>query len=84
MAMLKLQAGAAKAVTPSDTADILRDQENDCSGPTLYVGTGGSLVVITIAGDEVTFANVPDGTFIPVMVKRVKAATTATDILALW
>ena len=84
MSYLKLQAGGAKAVTPSDTDDLLRDEQTDCSGPTLYVGTGGDLVVITIAGDEVTLANVPDGTFIPVMVKRVKAATTATDIVALW
>lgn len=84
MGYQKLQASRAVDVVKSDTADIVIVGETEASGCTLYVGTGGDLVVTTIAGDDVTFKNVPSGTFIPVMVKRVKAATSAADIIALW
>jgi len=51
----------------------------------LYVGTGGTLRVLTAAGDDITFTNVPNGTFFPVQVIRVFASTTnANNIIALW
>lgn len=50
----------------------------------LYVGVSGNINVITVGGDEVNFNAIPAGTFVPVQVKRVKAAgTTATNIIAL-
>ncbi len=67
---------SAIAVTPSNTDDIQR--------ACLYIGTGGDVVVRTAnSSTNVTFANVADGTFLPVMVTRVLEATTADDILAL-
>ena len=86
MAYTKLQAQNALAVTPSDTAAIVGpDSYSVNRGCVLYVGTGGALVVKTAGGDTVTFANVPDGTFLPVQVLQVLATgTDASDILALW
>ena len=86
MAYTKLQANRANAVTPSDTVDIPSpDPSHQNRGCVLYVGTGGTLVVRTAGGDDMTLTNVADGTFIPVQVIRVFAtATTATDILSLW
>ncbi len=68
---------SAEAVTPSDINDIQR--------ACLYIGTGGDVVVRTANSSvNVTFVNVADGTFLPVMVTRIlDTGTTASDILAL-
>lgn len=57
------------AVTPSDNTDISPAGGTISSenvGVCLYVGTGGDLVAVSPSGDVVTFANVPDGTFMPI------------------
>lgn len=88
MAYQKLQAGRAAVVTPSDTANIPNVASGDGSGnngSVLYVGTGGNLKVMTVGGDQVTFTNIQEGTFLPVQVLRVFATgTDADDIIALW
>ena len=91
MAYTKLQALRAAAVTPSDTANIPNislqsgDPVTSSSACALFVGTGGTLVVRTAGGDDVTLLNIADGTFLPIQVVRVFATgTTAADILALW
>ncbi len=53
-------------------------------GPVLYVGTGGSLEIITVGGDSITLTNVGNASFIPIMVSEVLSATTCSDIIALW
>lgn len=51
----------------------------------LYVGGAGNVVVDTIGSDlSITFAAVPVGTILPVQVKKLRSATTATNIIALW
>ena len=87
-----LQATRALSVTPSDTNDIPSPTEVDVTtgnpiginyGCLLYVGSGGSLKVLTIGNDEVTFTSFSG--FLPVQVKRVYATgTTATSIIGLW
>ena len=49
----------------------------------LYVGTGGSVICTPsgVGATEVTFAKVPDGTFLPIYVKAIATGTTASDIL---
>lgn len=84
MAYQKLQASRAVAVTKSDTEDIVAPTGGPNDGCVLYVGTGGTLVVRTAGGDDVTLSNVPNGTFIPIQVVRVFTASTANNILALW
>lgn len=51
----------------------------------LYIGTGGNLRVITASGQDVTFANVVGGSFLPVQVLKVfGTGTAASDLVALW
>lgn len=67
----------AAAVTPNDSTDL-------SSAGFLYVGTGGDVALITSGSNTVTFANVPSGSFLPVLTTRVLATgTTASDILVL-
>lgn len=74
------------AVAPNDDTDLTTHTRG------LWVGTGGDLVVIFAAdksasgaGTAVTIANVPDGTLLPVRVRRVKdTGTDADDIVALY
>lgn len=90
MANLKLQTSRAAVVTPNDTINIpyvgdLTAAPNAAQWPcVLYVGTGGTLHILTAEGDDVSLVNVPDGTFIPIQVIRVFTDSTAADILALW
>ena len=84
MAYQKLQAGRAAAVTPSNTDDIFPPNNGEDLGCVLYVGTGGTLSVQTVGGDNVVFQSVPSGTFFPVMVRKVYTASTASNIVALW
>lgn len=63
-------------VTPSDTTPLTGVRS-------LYVGTGGT-VVLTVNGQIRTLVNVPDGSILPVKgITRVRAATTASNIVAL-
>lgn len=62
------------AVTPSDTTLV--------DARAIFVGGEGNLVLENEDGTDVTFA-VKAGTLLPVSPKRVKAATTATGIVAL-
>ena len=81
----KLQPARANNVTPSDTENIPNPGNGSVEGCVLYVGTGGFLRVLTAAGDDITFHNVPSGTFFPVQVIRVfDSVTTAEHIVALW
>ena len=64
------------AVTPSDST-VLPSTRG------LYVGTGGNLAV-TMLGADITFANVPAGTLLPLQVQKVLASTTAASIVALY
>jgi hypothetical protein len=59
--------------------------QNNKEACVLYVGTGGNLRVLTASGQDVTFANVLGGTFLPVQVLKVfRTSTSASDFVALW
>ena len=51
----------------------------------LYIGTGGNVAVRLVGnpGTTLTFVNVPDGTWLPVWVVKVLAATTASDMIGI-
>lgn len=79
---LVLTANIFNAGTQSFTIYSSADHPNQ--GCVLYVGGAGDLSVVTSSGSEVTLVGIVAGSFIPVQVLRVKAATTATNIVALW
>ena len=59
----------------------------DYNGAALYIALGGNLKVRMIGGDVVTLKNVPDGCFLPILVKSVLPVGDSTDpyhITALW
>lgn len=87
MAYQKLQPSRAAMADLDDNVNIINPADNlpTKEGCVLYVGVGGDVKVLTAGGDEVTFVNVQNGTFLPVQVLRVFSSdTTASDILALW
>ena len=93
--MLSLIGKKVVNVTPSNTVNIKDESGNDQIG-SLYVGTGGDVVVLPwyngqtnsalttgVSGAKI-FKNVPDGAFLPIGCSKVFATgTTATDILAI-
>lgn len=83
MSYQKLQAGRAAEVVPSND-EIYAPNGGEETGCVLYVGTGGTLNVQTVGGDDVTFQSVPSGSFFPVQVRKVYASSTASNIVALW
>lgn len=50
----------------------------------LYVGGLGDVEVTMADGQVVTFTNVANGTLLPIQVQQVRAATSATAIIALY
>jgi len=77
---LSSPATSAAAVVPSDTTDL------DRVARSLYVAVGGDLRLL-LAEDTapVSFAGVPAGAVLPVVVRRVLATgTTASGVVALY
>lgn len=72
-------ANGAAAITPSNTTDLTVYARG------IYVGVGGNITVdMTDSGTNITFLAVPQGTILPVQVKRVySTGTTATNLVAL-
>lgn len=66
----------AIAVTKSDTT-VLRDVA------ALFVGGAGDVTVRTVRGTTVAFVGVLAGSILPIAVDQVRAATTATNIVAI-
>lgn len=68
---------SAVAVTPSDVTELAHTDA-------IYIGGDGSLVVTMDNGSDATFAGMVAGTGLELRVTKVKAASTATNILALY
>ena len=70
--------GDAAAVTPSDTVNLREPS-------IIWIGTTGSVRVLTAQGSDVTFSAVPGGAVLPVQVIRVWATgTSATNIIRIF
>ena len=73
---------SADIFAATEKYEIYKDNNDGCI---LYVGGLGNVELVTAGGDEIVFPGVSAGSFLPVQVTRVKAAsTTATNIIALW
>lgn len=70
-------ANCGVAITPSDDTVIA-----ECRS--LYIGGAGDLVVTFDNGEVVTFVGVAKGAWMPISPVHVMAATTATNIVAVW
>ena len=77
----QMPAENAFAITPSDTVDFVYD-DGAVVPRSLYIGTPGNLSVVTLGGETITFANVSG--ILPIMVRRVLLATTASDIVGIY
>jgi len=72
-------ANDAFAVTPSDTTEFTQFAR------ALYIGTAGSLVLLTRRGNIATFVNVTTAQVLPVQTRRVNSTgTTASGIVGLY
>ena len=69
------------AVTPSDSTDLFRNGKPPRG---LHVGVAGNLSLRGTNGVTVVFKNCIAGMYYPYEAKHVMAATTATDIVALY
>ena len=77
-----VSAHGAAAVTLSDSTTIPVTRA-------LYVGVGGTLIVIMADNNDTTttntFKNIPNGTILPLQVIKVySTGTTCTDVVALY
>ena len=71
-----LQSGVA--VTPNDSTDLTVTSA-------LYVGSGGDVKVDFVETGTVTFSNVADRSFLPIIVTKVYATgTTASNIIGIY
>lgn len=76
--------GLSSNIFPLGTENYKVYNTNNSEGPVLFVGTGGTLDIVTVGGDRVKLLNIADGSYVPVLVSEVLTATTASDIVALW
>lgn len=66
------------AITPHDSTDFTVNARS------VYVGVGGTVVLVTPTGTVLTFVNVQSGSVLPVAAKRINAtSTTATTMIGL-
>jgi len=66
-------------ITPSDTTVFTQEVRQ------LYVGTAGDVSVTTSNGDVAVFTNVSNGQILgPFFIRKVNAATTASDIIGFY
>lgn len=76
---LESPATNAAAITPNNSTDLAYTTRG------IYVGGSGNLVVDMTSGQtSVTFSNVPAGVILPIRVTRVRTASTATNLVALY
>lgn len=67
----------ALAVTASDATTFTEPS-------TIYVGTAGTVVVEPLIGGNTVTFTMPAGSVVPVVVKRVLAASTATNMVRVY
>jgi hypothetical protein len=76
--LTSLPALEAEAITKSDTVGFSTTARG------IYVGVSGDIALVTPSGAVLTFKNASAGTIVPVRCIRVNAATTATNLIALF
>lgn len=76
---LESPATNAAAMSENDSTDLAYTTR------AIYVGGSGNVVVDMVSGQtSVTFSNVPAGVILPIRATRLRTATTATNLVALY
>jgi len=77
--------GLSESIVNTGSTESYSLYADDNNGCVLQTGLAGTIRVLTIGGDDVTFSVVA-GAFVPVQVKRVLESGTMSpnDIIALW
>lgn len=66
-------------ITPDDGTDLSQVTR------AVWVGNGGSVIVVLAGGGQVTLANVVGGSILPIQAKRILATgTTASGLVGLY
>jgi hypothetical protein len=78
--VVTISGGGGNATFTITNVDIPETKERGCC---VYVGAGGNMTVVMESGSSIQFTGLSSGTFLPILVKRVRAAT-ATDLIALY
>lgn len=74
-----------RAITPSDSVDLVAAHGMPSPPRGIYVGGAGNLVAVDDAGAAVTFTGVAAGTTLPIRPDRINStSTTATALVALY
>lgn len=68
----------AFTITPDDNTNLPRLTRG------IYVGGSGDLTVEMERGEQVTFTSVPAGALLPLQLRKVTTATTATSLIGLY
>lgn len=83
--LLKTQGGANLPLIATNAAALTKSDTAVFPPFILYVGTTGNVVVQTQGGNKVTFTNIQDGSFLPILITMVYSTdTTASDFVRLW
>lgn len=65
----------AFTITPSDSVDLTHPAR------AIYVGGGGDISLVTLAGNTVVFTAVPQGTIFPMQAQRINSTNTTASLL---
>lgn len=76
---LNSPASTGFSILPSDSGDFTNYPR------AIYVGTGGHVSIVDLAGNTILLKNVQSGTILPVRAKQVRSTgTTAGDLIGLY
>ena len=77
-------AGIGFAMVPDEDIAVTSEQLGGIDySRGVYVGGGGDLSVIMAQGNTLVFVGVTAGSVLPIRVKQLNSASTATDVIAL-
>jgi len=62
-------------ITPDDITELVEVTRG------LYIGSAGTVVAVLASGNEVTLANIPSGTLLPMRVKQIKTTGTTAGLM---
>jgi len=76
---------AVPQIAPSSIAQAITESDTDTYENVRYVWVGGTGdLVVTMNGEDVTFAAVPDGSLLPISITALKTGSTVSSVVLLF